>query len=547
MNLFSRIFGRSIENPSTPLSDPDSWMIDTWGGAADSGVNVTQASALTYSPVWRAVTAIAWDAGKLPLVLYQRDGGGKKKAIGHPAYLLMRRKPAPHLTDFAFKSAMMASALMLGNAYAQIVRKGDRSPVALRIMASERVEVVHVDGQMMYRETRANGSFAGNHFASDVLHIRGLSLDGQSGISVIQKARDSFGIGMAAQKYGALWFKNSGLPPITLSTASRLTKETASRVSKSWRAAYGGDRQHSVAVLEDGLTANVLSIKHQEAQLMELREHEVRQTANWFSVPPHKLGDTTRGSYASLEQENQSYLDQALDPWLYNWEAECWDKLLDETQKKKDSHFFEFSRQALIRSNLTDRVAAYNTAIMGGWMSRDEARARENMNPIPGGEGSRFFVPLNMSLTGEDVGEADQTEEKKVPVVSVSELAGLIIDAAQRAVKRMGGEASRAARKPDSFCDWIDEISTEKNRSIFDECVGPILRVVPSAPTLDDIRGRFFAEMSASFLDSTNVTPDRLTDSVREARSCLETTLPPLVADLILNGAFNDDDHKTTN
>jgi hypothetical protein len=73
---------------------------------------------------------------------------------------------------------------------------------------------------------------------------------------------------------------------------------------------------------------------------------------------------------------------------------------LTETQKENESHFTEFNRNALVRASFAERMAGYNTALQGGWMNRNEVRAKENMNPLDGTEGEKFFVPLNMAEVG---------------------------------------------------------------------------------------------------------------------------------------------------
>ena len=80
---------RSIENPATPLSAPDDWLLDLAGGATSSGVNVNPQTAMRYAPVYRAVNLISQDVAKLPLVVYRRNGEGKDKATAHPAYRVL--------------------------------------------------------------------------------------------------------------------------------------------------------------------------------------------------------------------------------------------------------------------------------------------------------------------------------------------------------------------------------------------------------------------------------------------------------------------------
>ena len=86
MSLLTPLLRRSMENPNTPLSDPDEWLIDTLGGGpTSSGLRVNTKTAMTYAAVWRAVNLIARDVAKVPLLTYERRrGGGRERAVDHP-------------------------------------------------------------------------------------------------------------------------------------------------------------------------------------------------------------------------------------------------------------------------------------------------------------------------------------------------------------------------------------------------------------------------------------------------------------------------------
>jgi hypothetical protein len=97
---------RSIENPATPLSAPDDWLLDLAGGTTSSGINVNPQTAMTYAPVYRAVNLISQDVAKLPLVVYRRNGEGKDKATAHPAYRVLRYQTSRSMSAFEFKSTL---------------------------------------------------------------------------------------------------------------------------------------------------------------------------------------------------------------------------------------------------------------------------------------------------------------------------------------------------------------------------------------------------------------------------------------------------------
>jgi HK97 family phage portal protein len=362
-------------------------------------VQVNRETALTCAAVWRAVALLARDVAKLPMLVYRRlDQGGKNRDPQHPAWALLKRKSNPDNTAYVFRQALMCHALIYGNGYAWIWRDGAGRPTAMWPLDPISTEpVVQQIGGLRYR-TLLDGTWF-NIPAEDMLHIRGIGSAGL-GWSLIGKARELLGGYLAAAGYGAVFFKNNARPHVMIEHPAQMSEPAQKRFLTSWNAMYAGvNNAHKTAILEEGMKASILQITAKDAQMQEFMQFAVRQVANFFCVPPHKVGDVTTRTFSSLEQENQSYLDESLDPWLRTWEAECDAKLLAEAEQRSESHSCEFVREALVRANLAERYTAYNTALQGGWMSRDEIRARENLGPIPDGQGQKFFKPLNMGET----------------------------------------------------------------------------------------------------------------------------------------------------
>jgi hypothetical protein len=57
--------------------------------------------------------------------------------------------------------------------------------------------------------------------------------------------------------------------------------------------------------------------------------------------------------------------------------------------------FSKFSMAALLRGDQATRYAAYQVAVANGWMSQDDVRELEDMNPIPNGVGKNYWRQLN--------------------------------------------------------------------------------------------------------------------------------------------------------
>ena len=307
--LSTMIFG---SEKRADMKDASWWdaVGESWGGGkSSSGVVVSKRAALGYSAVWRSVSLIAGDVGKVPLNMYKRttDGRGKTRASDQKAHRLMRWRPNSEQTALSFREQVQADSLLHGNGYAFIDRLGDGSVHELRWLDPTRTNPERKDGTLRYVHKEPDGK-AIPIPAENVFHLKGLCDDGMVGYSVLSVARETLGLGIAARDFGSRFFGNNSIAPLVFETDMPTTDDQRIKVRNEWERMQGGGNQHRTAVLPRGYRPKTISIPADDAQLLETRELSTREIANFFGVPPHKLGDTTRTSFSSLEQENLSYL-----------------------------------------------------------------------------------------------------------------------------------------------------------------------------------------------------------------------------------------------
>lgn len=487
MNIFNW-FTRLFRNETSGTANPSSWLVD-WvrgGSKTSSGIYVNAKSALTYSSVFQAVSLLSGDVAKLPFHLNRRlEEGGKERAKDHPAFYLMKRKPCPELSSFHFIRTLTAQALLRGNGYAYILRDGRQRPLEILPLDPDRTFPVRENGRLLYVTTV--GDETRKLDAANVLHIRGLSSDGLVGYSVVDLAKESFGLGLATERYGSVFFGNGAAASGIIEYPGKLDDTIVDRIRKTWNQMHQGlGNSHRVAVLDAGVKFNQLTIPNDQAQFLLTRKFQRVEVASWFNLPPHKLGDETRTSRASLEQENQAYLESALDPWLVTWEAECWDKLLTEKEKRSDEYAFEFLRLALLRADAKTRSNFYNTALNGGWMNRDEVRDRENMNPLPDGQGKKFLIPLNMGQVDDGETEVVESDEKVDDSEVLAAHRQLIVAAADKMIRWEIDAVARAAKKPNEFLSVIDDFYA-KHELKFADALCPSFRCVSALTSKFDV------------------------------------------------------------
>ncbi len=484
---------RSLENPRIPLSSERIMEYLGSGNESYSGANVSRDTSLGLSAFWRGVNLISNTLAKIPLDVYKRvkDDGREIDAM-HNAQWLLHHQPNKVMTPFVFKKTCQAHVLTHGNSVSWLFAPTGTIEEILPLDP----ECTWMDGD--WYVTRL-GEKELRLAKEEVLHLKGLSHDGHWGLSVIEIMREVIGHGIALQRYGNVFFRNNAAPKVVIKLPlgkSLKTQEAVERLRESWGRVHAGlDNAHKPAILEDGTDVTPFNISNEDIQFLESKKFSLIDMANVFGLQPHKLGDSARTSYASLEQENQAFLDDTMDPWFVTWEQECMAKLFSYGERLRDKRYIEFKRQALMRTDFNARTQAYHNLLQDGVMCRDEVRKLENLNPIPDGEGAKFFFPLNLGIVGETLPDTNAGETKQTittddkqndaparaafPLEDVLRLQHEKANAeVQRFWRRVSEHAKRAAKKPQKFHEWLDVYLVTDNRDDFFAAMRPIVSTV---------------------------------------------------------------------
>jgi len=408
----------SLENPNVPIAEGYT-MFELFGGQRTYTDRViTAEAALSFSAVWAAVNRIAGTAGSLPVKLYRRnDGGGKEEERGHWAWEFVTQGPSPYLKASGFKEAAQGHLLLRGNAYCELMRERSRSePPVGKLHHPDKAEVkLTKSGEpffVFYEEE--NGKPRPVPF-DEVLHIAGPGGNGITGWSVLKNARESIALGLGAEEYAARYYANNARPSGILSAPEVLKPETRENIRKSWTATQGGlDNAHKVAVLEGGVTWQQMSLSAEDSQFLESRQHQVRDVARWFLIPPHMIGDLDDATFSNIAEQQIQYMTDTMEPWLIRWEAGLNARLLTSDERRAGL-FFEFVRDARLSGDPEKRGNFYTAQANVGAITPNEIRAKENRNPVPGGD--RAFVRLDM-IPLEDAGQMQPAERARLLLAS---------------------------------------------------------------------------------------------------------------------------------
>ena len=400
MGLFSRLRGKpKIETKSASADALDELLksILLFGGATNSGTHVSPETAMRCASVYACVRVLSEDVSQLPFNICQhRRDGGSDVLYDHPLYRLVHNAPNDWQTSFEFREMMMGHLLLRGNAYAFInwIGRGESARVAeLLPLHPDSVAVNQKPDFSLWYNVTLGDKVKTNVPASNILHLRGLSLNGYQGLTPIGYMRESIGLALATEKFGAQLFKNGARPGGLLKHPGKISKEAAARLKEAWTEAYTGDNAHKTAVLEEGMEWQSIGLTSEDSQFLETRRFQRSEIAAIFRVPPHKIGDLDRATFSNIEHQSMEYVSSSLMPWLVRFEQSYWRDLLTRAEQNRGL-YFNFVPEGLLRGDLLARYQAYQMGITNGILNPNEARAKENMNPREGGD--EYLKPMNM-------------------------------------------------------------------------------------------------------------------------------------------------------
>lgn len=375
------------------------------GASSSAGMTVNERTALTYSAFWACVNAISTDVASLPLILYKRgEGGGKTRYTQSRTYQLLHDEPNPEMTSMTMRQVLTAHALTWGGGYAEIERDVLDRPKFLWPLTPDRVTPGRDQADnIVYEVSRSSGP-PDIIPAADMLHIPGLGFDGTGGYSVVGMARESVGLGLATERFGATFFGNGATFGGVIAYKGPKPTELSDKnyVDMLKQKHQGVDRAHQLLALYNDATYSRMGIPPNDAQFLETRLHQVEEMCRWFRMPPHKIQHLLRSTNNNIEHQGIEYYTDTLRPWLVRWEQEINRKLISPLERR--FQFAEHMIEGVLRGDLKSRYDAYAVGRQWGWLSADDVCDKENMNPLPGGIGKIYLLPLNM-VPADRIGE----------------------------------------------------------------------------------------------------------------------------------------------
>jgi HK97 family phage portal protein len=356
-----------------------------------AGQNMVLQKAMGNSYINRGTRVLANSIGMLPLHLHHRDPA-KGKAVDHPLYKVLHRKPNNWQTPFEFKQLMEGVLLHRGNAYAQIV--SSRGMVMqLQPLAKHRVEPEQLsDWSIVYHVTSANG-VKRTLKQEEVFHLRDMDLtSGLKGESRVDQAKASIDLADTIAEAAERLFDNGMMVGGSLSHPEKLSQEAYARLTASMAEKSGPDNAGKWLILEEGLKADRFAETAVDSQQVEMLKLMGENVSRIMGVPRPVLmmDETSWGS--GIEALGQFLVQYGLAPEFANWEGAV-SRMLSESDQSE--YHPKFNAGALLRGSMKDQADYFAKALGSGgsaaWMKQNEVR---DLDDLPSDkDGDKLYGP----------------------------------------------------------------------------------------------------------------------------------------------------------
>ncbi|UPK80286.1 phage portal protein [Proteus vulgaris] len=389
----------SLENPNTPIT-ADS--IDN-DGLFTADVYVSPETSMKLAAVYACIYVLSSSIAQMPLHVMRKSGNRVETARDHPLFYLVHDEPNEWQTSYKWRETKERHVLGWGNGYTQVIRNRKGEVTNLEACMPWETTLLNTGGRYTYGVYNELGNFAIS--PDDMIHIRALGNNQRMGISPIIQHAETIGMGMSGQKYTSSFFGGNARPAGIVSVKGELQTAGWERLKDMWQKASRmlRSQENKTMLLPADLDYKALTVSPVDAQLIDMLKLNRSMIAGIFNVPAHMINDLEKATFSNISEQSIQFVRHTIMPWVVNWEQEL-NRRLFTRQERTAGFYVRFNLAGLLRGTPKERADFYHFAITDGWMSRNEARAFEDMNPVDGLD--EMLVSVNATKpAGENIEE----------------------------------------------------------------------------------------------------------------------------------------------
>lgn len=376
--------------------------------------DLTSKTAMKYSAVFACVRVLAETYASVPIMEYRKDSKGDRTiTTDTSAYDILHNQPNEEMSPFNFKETSMINLNLGGNAVAEKLVNRNGELVGLYPYQWDKIQIVRdqTTNKLIYRIR--DGSKSKELKRVQVYHVPGLSFDGVVGLTPIQYSASPIKLGLTYEQFGINFYKNGALTSGIFEHPGALGDLAYDRLKKELKKNYRGlANAGTPMILEEGMKYQGITINPVDAQLIENKRFQVEDICRIYRVPQHLVQMLERSTNNNIEHQSLEFIMYTMLPWFKRNEENANMQLLT-SEERKAGYYLEHKIDSLLRGDAVSRATAYATGRQWGWLSVNDIRRLENINPIQNGD--IYLQPLNMG----EAGKIQQQDQVKAMTESI--------------------------------------------------------------------------------------------------------------------------------
>lgn len=379
------------------------------GNASISGRMVNETSAMTLSAAWSCMRILSETIGSLPWAIYRIDPKTRNAEIDyeHPLADVLVRSPNVDMTSTEFREALVLNLCQAGNAYS--LKEATKSRVtSLYPIRPSLVVPKRRDDGTIYFSVNDRGRWE-DYPRDKIWHVKGFG-DGVVGLSPLSAARESMGFALATEEFGSRFFAQGGRPSGVVTIPNWIKDPDQRKLAREQlNQMLGGlSNAHKFALFEGGMKPEPWGeMPLKDMEFLLLRQFSVDEICRFYRVPPHMVAQLAKATFSNIEQQAQEFVSYTLLPYFARFESSALKWLFSPEDRRTCA--LKFNVEGLLRGDSAARAALWPVMLQNGVMSRNEVRAKENLNRVDAPGMDDYTVQLAMAPIGKIGAMADAT------------------------------------------------------------------------------------------------------------------------------------------
>lgn len=336
---------------------------------------VDSEGALRLSAVYACVDKITSITSAFPVGVFRSVDDIRQPMPAPPVIV----DPSTEIDALDWRAVVVASWLLKGNAFGIITDVVNGLPTGVELISPSRVKVRRIRPEAP-PDWLLDDKPVKRWPEGQLWVAPGRIWDAGSplGISVLEYARRTAGLGLSVQKFGTEWFDAGGHPTSLIMGDGEVNEDMASRVKGRFLAAAQG---REPVVLGGAWKFEQVQISPDESQFLETTKANATDIARFFGVPASVI-DAPTGTgmtYQNAAQKADDLLKFTINGWVIKLERALTGLLLGP-------EYVKLNVDSLLRGDTNARYLAYDRGLRDGFLSVNDVRRREDMPPIADGD-----------------------------------------------------------------------------------------------------------------------------------------------------------------